>query len=136
MTTEMAFGLLGPMSVSRLGRAINITAGRQRAVLAALLFSPTRSGQIGDLDQQARADEGLGNAFRALGEPDRARFHWQQALTRYAELGVPEATRLRTALTGPALPAVRQAGGTEPTRISLVLAVKTGHYPERSPRAA
>jgi len=30
----MAFGLLGPLAVSRLGRAINVTAGRQRAVLA------------------------------------------------------------------------------------------------------
>src|SRR5579872_3314186 len=42
MTAEMAFGLLGPLSVSRQGRTIHVTAGRQRAVLAALLLSPGR----------------------------------------------------------------------------------------------
>jgi hypothetical protein len=60
----------------------------------------TLAGLIGDMDQQARADEGLGYAFSALGDFDRTRFHWQQALTRYTELGAPEAARLRAALTG------------------------------------
>jgi tetratricopeptide (TPR) repeat protein len=60
----------------------------------------TLAGQIGDMDQQARADDGLGHAFSALGDTDRARFHWQQALARYADLGAPEATtRLRAALS-------------------------------------
>jgi hypothetical protein len=51
------------------------------------------------MDQQARAHEGLGYAFGALGDCDRARFHWRQALTRYTELGAPEAARLRATLT-------------------------------------
>lgn len=54
--------------------------------------------QTGDLDQEARANDGLGGAFRALGDLDRARSHWRQALTRYTELGAPEAERLGAAL--------------------------------------
>jgi DNA-binding SARP family transcriptional activator/Tfp pilus assembly protein PilF len=42
MATEMTFGLLGPLAVSHLGKAIHVTAGRQRAVLAAFLLSPGR----------------------------------------------------------------------------------------------
>jgi DNA-binding SARP family transcriptional activator/tetratricopeptide (TPR) repeat protein len=58
----------------------------------------TLARQIGDPDQEAHANDGLGHSFRALGDLDRTRFHWQQALARYTELGAPEAARLRVTL--------------------------------------
>lgn len=57
------------------------------------------ASQAGDMYQLAMANEGLGHAFRALGDAGRNRYHWQQALTRYTELGAPEAARLRALLT-------------------------------------
>jgi tetratricopeptide (TPR) repeat protein len=48
-----------------------------------------------DREPQARAHTGLGRAHLAAGDPDRARRHWRQALTLYADLGYPEADRLR-----------------------------------------
>jgi DNA-binding SARP family transcriptional activator/uncharacterized protein HemY len=59
----------------------------------------TLAGQIGDKDQQARAHDGLGHAFSAFGNTKQARFHWEQALARYAALGAPEAAPLRAALS-------------------------------------
>jgi tetratricopeptide (TPR) repeat protein len=53
--------------------------------------------QIGDRYEQARARHGL--AHHAAGDADHARQHWQQALTLYADLGVPEADQVRAHLT-------------------------------------
>ncbi len=52
------------------------------------------ASQTGDQYQQARAHHGLGRAQHALGHPSRARRHWQQALTRYADIGAPEADQI------------------------------------------
>jgi tetratricopeptide (TPR) repeat protein len=55
---------------------------------------------IGARDQQARAHTGLGYAHQSLGDRDRARAHYEYALTLYAELGSPEADRVRIRLAG------------------------------------
>jgi tetratricopeptide (TPR) repeat protein len=52
----------------------------------------------GDRDQQARAHTGLGHAHRSLGNPAAARYHYQQALTLYTGLGVPDADQIRAHL--------------------------------------
>jgi tetratricopeptide (TPR) repeat protein len=56
------------------------------------------AGEIGEPDQVARALVGLGDAWHAAGERTLARSHWQEALTRYAELDVPEAGEVRARL--------------------------------------
>ena len=58
---------------------------------------------IGDQDQQARADTGIGRAHHALGDPARARHHYQLALNRYTDLGSPtdDTRALLSALDGP-----------------------------------
>jgi DNA-binding SARP family transcriptional activator/tetratricopeptide (TPR) repeat protein len=49
------------------------------------------ANQIGDLYEQARAHRGLARAYGADGETGEARYHWQEAARRYADLGTPEA---------------------------------------------
>lgn len=56
------------------------------------------ASQIGELYEQARAHHGLAEAYHADGEGDQARHHWQEALTLYTGLGVPEAERVRALL--------------------------------------
>jgi hypothetical protein len=41
--------------------------------------------------EQARAHAGLGHTHLATGHHDHALHHWRQALTLYADLGLPEA---------------------------------------------
>jgi DNA-binding SARP family transcriptional activator/tetratricopeptide (TPR) repeat protein len=52
------------------------------------------ASKTGDRYEQARAHHGLANAYHATGESLLARRHWQEALSRYAELGVPEADEI------------------------------------------
>jgi len=47
---------------------------------------------------QARAHSGLARASQADGDWLRARHHWQEALTRYAAIGAPEAHEIRARL--------------------------------------
>jgi DNA-binding SARP family transcriptional activator/tetratricopeptide (TPR) repeat protein len=48
--------------------------------------------------QQARAHEGLGDISAAAGDTAAARLHWQQALTRYAAMDIPDASRIHAKL--------------------------------------
>ena len=48
--------------------------------------------------QQANAHSGLARACHADGDSSQARHHWQQALTRYAAIGAPEADEIRARL--------------------------------------
>jgi len=57
-----------------------------------------RAVQAGDRYEQARAQHCLGRLYQATGDTDLARRHWQEALTRYADLGVPEAEEVRAKL--------------------------------------
>ena len=45
-----------------------------------------------------RAHTGLGHAHRILGNDTDARRHYQQALTLYTEIGMPQAEQIRTDL--------------------------------------
>jgi tetratricopeptide (TPR) repeat protein/DNA-binding XRE family transcriptional regulator len=49
-------------------------------------------------DQRARAHAGLGNAYHALGDRDRACGHYTTALTIYTSLGMPAAEDIRAAV--------------------------------------
>jgi tetratricopeptide (TPR) repeat protein len=49
-------------------------------------------------DQRARAHAGLGHAYRALGDFDRACGHHTTALTIYTRLGMPAAEDIRAAV--------------------------------------
>ena len=59
--------------------------------------------QTGDRYQQARAHYGLAATCQTSGHDSEAEQHWQEALNIYTDLGVPEATHMRTQ----AVPAVR-----------------------------
>jgi tetratricopeptide (TPR) repeat protein/transcriptional regulator with XRE-family HTH domain len=59
------------------------------------------AAQAGERYEQARAHEGLARSLAASGDPGQARDHWAQALTRYADLGAPEADGIRTHLDAP-----------------------------------
>ncbi|MGH3754071.1 MAG: ATP-binding protein, partial [Pseudonocardiaceae bacterium] len=48
--------------------------------------------------EQARAHHGLAQTHHAAGDPDQARWHWREALTRYTDLGIPEADDVRAHL--------------------------------------
>ncbi len=48
---------------------------------------------------RARAYDSLGNVCQAQHDPSHARRHWQQALTLYTRLGLPEADKVRARLT-------------------------------------
>jgi DNA-binding SARP family transcriptional activator/Tfp pilus assembly protein PilF len=84
-------------TLNRLGEALLATGqpgdARDRHTAALHL-----AGQSGDMYQQARAHEGLGNVCDAVGKRDQARRHWQDALSLYTELGVPEAGQVRARL--------------------------------------
>ncbi|MGH3932140.1 MAG: tetratricopeptide repeat protein [Pseudonocardiaceae bacterium] len=54
--------------------------------------------ETGDRYEQARAHHGLARTHHTTGDLDQARHHWQQALTCYADLDVPDADDVRTDL--------------------------------------
>jgi tetratricopeptide (TPR) repeat protein/DNA-binding SARP family transcriptional activator len=56
----------------------------------------TIAERIGDRYERARAHAGLGHALHANGNLPEARSHWDQALSGFAELGVPDGDQLRT----------------------------------------
>ena len=57
--------------------------------------------QASDRYEQARALYGMADAHRDLGDPERARRHWQRALEIFTELGTPEADEVRAQLARP-----------------------------------
>jgi DNA-binding SARP family transcriptional activator/Tfp pilus assembly protein PilF len=54
--------------------------------------------EIGDRYEWARAHAGLARAAETLGETEAAGPHWRQALSRYTEIGAPEAEDIRRVL--------------------------------------
>jgi DNA-binding SARP family transcriptional activator/tetratricopeptide (TPR) repeat protein len=56
--------------------------------------------QVGDPYEQARAWSGLARSYHLAGDLGQARHHWQEALTIYDRLGVPETDQLRAQLAG------------------------------------
>jgi hypothetical protein len=57
------------------------------------------ASRIGDRYEQARAHEGVGDAFCAAGNLRRACLHWGVALKLYSAIGSPESSRVRARLS-------------------------------------
>jgi Tfp pilus assembly protein PilF len=57
------------------------------------------ASQTGDRYQQARAHNGLARTWRATGDHDQARHHWERALTLYTTLGAPQARQTKACLS-------------------------------------
>ena len=74
------------------------TAGRAADAQAQYAAALEAAGQAKDNYEQARAHEGLAGTCQADGAQDQARRHWREAFTLYAELGAPEADRIRAQL--------------------------------------
>jgi hypothetical protein len=56
----------------------------------------TFARETGNRYQQARAHRGLAAVCDAVGQIEQTRQHWQHALDIYTDLGVPEATQMRS----------------------------------------
>jgi tetratricopeptide (TPR) repeat protein len=56
------------------------------------------AAETGNRKLEADAHSGLGHAHQRVGDPATARRHWQQALSRYTELGSTEAAVIRAHL--------------------------------------
>jgi tetratricopeptide (TPR) repeat protein len=67
--------------------------------------------QLGDRRGEAEGLRDLGDALHALGRHDDARAAWQQALTIYEQLQIPEAAEIHARLTALPAQAARLATG-------------------------
>ncbi len=80
---------------------VHLAAGRPGEAQVEQATALGLASQIDNKYEQARAHNGLACGYHAAGDLLQARYHWQQALDRYAELGTPEAhhipARLRAA---------------------------------------
>ncbi len=85
-------------ALNGLGQAL-LAAGRNDQARAQHDAALELATQISDKYEQAAAHDGLALAWHVTGDVDQARHHWQEALTRYAELGTPEADAVRASLT-------------------------------------
>ncbi len=72
---------------------VNLT---RRAYHAAALALAIR---IGARYEQARAHHGFAHTYQIGGDPDQARYHWQQSRTLYSDIGVPDADAVHACLT-------------------------------------
>jgi DNA-binding SARP family transcriptional activator/tetratricopeptide (TPR) repeat protein len=54
----------------------------------------TLTSYIGDKYEEARALNGLAHAYHAAGDVGQAHWHWQEAFTRYVDIGAPEANQV------------------------------------------
>jgi len=103
-------------ALNGLGEAFLATsqAGQASARHTAAL---TLAIQAGDKHEQARAHRGLASACQAAGDSGQARSHWQQALARYTDLGIPEAEQVRAEIAAAADgQRERLASGSVPSR--------------------
>jgi len=89
--------ILQASALNGLGEVLIRTGETQQACVrhaaALMLASETRVPWV-----QARAHSGLAAACQADGDLVQARHHWQEALTRYAAIGAPEADEIRARL--------------------------------------
>jgi tetratricopeptide (TPR) repeat protein len=60
------------------------------------------AARAGEMYEQARAHQGLASSCQQGGDTRRAHRHWREALTRYTELGAPEAEQVYAELAGDA----------------------------------
>jgi tetratricopeptide (TPR) repeat protein len=83
--------------LNNLGEIGHVT-GQLREALIQHTAALTVAAQIGDRYEQARAHNGLAHTHHTTSDSDLARHHWQEALTLYSDLGVPDADDIRTQL--------------------------------------
>ncbi|MEV6520639.1 tetratricopeptide repeat protein [Longispora sp. NPDC051575] len=88
---------LQAQSLNGLGSA-HLRRGEAGAALDRHTAALEIAERTGGLMEQAQAHEGIGHARHALGQPARARPHWDRALRAYTEMGVVEAHELRARL--------------------------------------
>jgi hypothetical protein len=77
------------------------------------------ASEVGAPLEQARAHSGLARVCEADGDSLQARHHWQQALTRYAAIGAPEAREIRARLATAGDSGDKDDKTTEEKRASL-----------------
>jgi hypothetical protein len=99
------------MPASSRARLADVLAGAGQGDLALPRYAEAMAlaRRIGARHTVARAHDSLAAAYHAAGDHGRARQHWQQALARYAGLGMPEAGQIRARLS--ALPPLPREGG-------------------------
>jgi DNA-binding SARP family transcriptional activator/Tfp pilus assembly protein PilF len=84
-------------ALNSLGESL-LAAGRSVDVCTQHAFALGLATQVGNKYEQARAHSGLARACQVGGDSVQARHHWQEALTRYASIGAPEAGEIRAQL--------------------------------------
>jgi len=121
-----ALGNLGIVD-ERLGRYPQAIGHHQHAAALGL------ASQIGDQYEQARAHNGLARSYHATGDQSQARRHWQEALTRYTDLGAAGSSRagLRPPRRSPRRPGRR--AGCHPASMSGYSPPDAARSPQPSP---
>jgi tetratricopeptide (TPR) repeat protein len=77
---------------------IRYATGQPREALVQHTAALTLAGKIGDRYEQARAHNGLAQAHHITSDSDFARHHWQEALSLYSHLDIPDTDDIRTHL--------------------------------------
>ena len=88
-----------PLALNGLGE-VALKAGRPAEAADRHTGAYAIAVEVDDPGQQARAQTGLGHARRALGDRDRAREHYEQALVLYTKTDMSEADEVREHLAG------------------------------------
>jgi DNA-binding SARP family transcriptional activator/Tfp pilus assembly protein PilF len=82
------------MALNALGETLH-TAGQFDQARVAHSAALDLSATAGDRYEQARAHSGLAQNHQAAGHRDQAQYHWRQALSIFADLGLPDADDIR-----------------------------------------
>ncbi len=77
---------------------VHLAAGSLSAARGRYADALELACQIRERYEQARAHDGIASTYKAEGDNGQARHHWQKALALYAEVGVPEADKVRSRL--------------------------------------
>jgi tetratricopeptide (TPR) repeat protein len=86
-------------TLNGLGEAL-LAAGQPAEACAQYAAALRGAARNGEKYEQARAYNGLARARQRAGDLGQARHHWNEALTLYTTLGVPEADEVRAHLAG------------------------------------
>ncbi|HEY3907163.1 MAG TPA: tetratricopeptide repeat protein [Streptosporangiaceae bacterium] len=77
---------------------VHLAAGRLTDARGQHAVALSLANRAEEKYEQARAHDGLASVYAASGAEAQARRHWQEALTRYSELGAPQAEQVRERL--------------------------------------
>ena len=84
-------------ALNGVGEALCAT-GQSASARANHLAALALAGETGHHYEQARAHAGIAHAHHIIGENAQARRHWQNALTHYTDLDIPDADDVRAQL--------------------------------------